>query len=65
MIKLRYTKKMLKKGRKIIWQVVEKPANAVVGEYFFEEDAKKLADFHNKEKVWLPNGGIPKMLWNY
>jgi len=33
--------------------------------YFFEEDAKKLADFHNKEKVWLPNGGIPKMLWNY
>ncbi len=62
MIKLRYTKKMLKKGRKIIWQVVEKPANAVVGEYFFEEDAKKIVDFQNKNQVWAINGGVPDFL---
>ena len=42
MIKLRYTKKMLKKGKKIIWQVKERPTNVIVGEYFFEEDAKRL-----------------------
>ena len=29
-------------------QVIEKPTNNAVAEYFFEEDAKKLADFQNK-----------------
>ena len=36
---LSYTKRMKKKGKDIIWQVVEKPTNNVVSEYFFEEDA--------------------------
>ena len=62
MIKLRYTKKMLKKGRKIIWQVKERPTNVIVGEYFFEEDAKKIVDFQNKNQVWSINGGIPDFL---
>ena len=62
MIKLRYTKKMLKKGKKIIWQVKEKPTNFIVGEYFFEEDAKKIVDFQNKNQVWSINGGVPDFL---
>jgi len=60
---LSYTKKMKKKGREIIWQVVEKPTNNIVGEYFFEEDAHQLVKFQNKHKVWQNNGGIPKFLW--
>ena len=62
MIKLKYTKKMLKKGKKIIWQVKERPTNNIVGEYFFEEDAKKIVDFQNKNQVWAINGGIPDFL---
>jgi hypothetical protein len=59
---LSYTKKMIKKGKDIIWQVIEKPTNKVISEYFFEEDAFKLVKFQNKNKVWEPNGGIPKFL---
>tara|TARA_B100000524_G_C23585329_1_gene346962 strand:- start:584 stop:784 length:201 start_codon:yes stop_codon:yes gene_type:complete len=62
MIKLRYTKKMLKKGKKIIWQIKERPTNNIVGEYFFEEDAKQIVDFQNKNQVWAINGGIPDFL---
>ena len=62
MIKLRYTKKMLKKGKKIIWQVKERPTNVIVGEYFFEEDAKQIVDFQNKNQVWAINGGVPDFL---
>ena len=62
MIKLKYTKKMLKKGKKIIWQVKERPTNVIIGEYFFEEDAKKIVDFQNKNQVWSINGGIPDFL---
>ena len=53
---------MLKRGRKIIWQVKERPTNKIVGEYFFEEDAKKIVDFQNKNQVWSINGGIPDFL---
>ena len=60
---LTYTKKMKKKRKDIIWQVIEKPTDNVVGEYFFEEDAHKVVKFQNKHKVWKPNGGIPKLLW--
>tara|TARA_Y100000816_G_C25645061_1_gene343245 strand:+ start:312 stop:485 length:174 start_codon:yes stop_codon:yes gene_type:complete len=53
---------MLKRGRKIIWQVKERPTNKIVGEYFFEEDAKRIVDFQNKNQVWSLNGGIPDFL---
>ena len=62
---LSYKVKMKKKGRKILWQVIEQPTRNTIGEYFFEEDAQRLADFQNKNKVWQENGGIPKFLWNY
>ena len=60
---LSYVKKMKKKGKEIIWQVIEKPSNNLVAEFFFEEDAFKLVNFQNKYKVWHVNGGIPKFLW--
>jgi hypothetical protein len=60
---LSYTKKMVKRGKDIIWQVIEKPNKNVISEYFFEEDAHKLVKFQNKHKVWQSNGGIPKFLW--
>ena len=60
---LSYIKKMKKKKKDIIWQVIEKPTNNVIAEYFFVEDAFKLVKFQNKNKVFEPNGGIPKFLW--
>ena len=63
--KLSYKVEMAKEGKKILWLVLEQPTNNIVGKYFFEEDAKELADFQNKHSVWQENGGIPKFLWNY
>ena len=60
---LSYKVKMKKKGRKILWQVLEQPTKNIIAEYFFEEDAQKLADFQNKNQVWKLSGGIPKMFW--
>ena len=62
---LSYKVKMKKKGRKILWQVVDQPTKNTISEYFFEDDAHTLADFQNKNRVWQNNGGIPKFLWNY
>jgi len=59
---LHYIKKMVKKGRKILWQVIEKPKNKIISEFFFEEDATSLVKFQNKHRVWLENGGIPDFL---
>jgi hypothetical protein len=61
--KLSYSTKMKKKGKKIVWQLIEKPTNSVIGNFFFEEDAQRVADFQNKHRVWEQNGGIPKFLW--
>ena len=60
---LSYIKKMVKRGKDIIWQVIEKPKKNVIGEYFFEEDAHKLVKFQNKNKTWNLEGGIPKFLY--
>ena len=60
---LSYNVKMKKRGRKILWTVIEQPTNKTVAEYFFEEDAQKLADFQNKHRVWQYSGGIPSFLW--
>jgi hypothetical protein len=60
---LSYKIKMKKRGRKILWQVIEQPTKNTIAEYFFEEDAQKIADFQNKNQVWKLSGGIPKMFW--
>jgi len=63
--KLTYSVQMIKEGKKILWGVREQPTNNIIAKYFFEEDAKKLAEFQDKHKVWQENGGLPKMFWNY
>ena len=40
----------------MFWQVMG--YNVLIGEYFFEEDAKQIVDFQNKNKVWAVNGGV-------
>lgn len=62
MIKLRYSKRLRKRGGKMFWQVIERPTNVLIGEYFFEEDAKQIVDFQNKNQVWVINGGVPNFL---
>ena len=62
MIKLRYSKRLRKRGGKMFWQVIERPTNVLIGEYFFEEDAKQIVDFQNKNQVWGINGGVPDFL---
>ena len=64
---LEYTVKTRKKNKKYVFEVVQgicslhsKPM--VVQVFKFREDAKKFADFHNKNQVWKVNGGIPKHL---
>jgi len=59
---LSYDTKLVKRGRKMIWQVIEQPTKSVISEYFFEEDARKLADFQNEHKIWQNNGGVPPFL---
>ena len=63
--KLTYSTETIKEGKKILWGVREQPTNNIIAKYFFEEDAKKLAEFQDKHKVWQENGGLPKMFWNY
>tara|TARA_B100000902_G_scaffold354430_1_gene366557 strand:+ start:3177 stop:3449 length:273 start_codon:yes stop_codon:yes gene_type:complete len=60
--KLKYIKKLTKKGRKILWQVIEQPTNTIIKTFFFEEDADKLCKFQNKYLVWSVNGGVPSFL---
>ena len=60
--KLKYKVEMAKEGKKILWHVVESPTGFVVGKYFFEDDANSLADFQNKHKQWVPQGGVVKHL---
>ena len=60
--KLSYETKMVKKGRKILWHVIERPTGSIISEFFFEEDADKLAKFQNKHKVWQENGGVVQHL---
>ena len=59
---LSYRKKMVKKGKSIVWHVIEYPTKSIVSEFFFEEDAQKLVQFQNKHKVWQETGGVPSFL---
>ena len=60
---LSYVKRIKKHNKDIIWEVIEKPTNNVIAQYFFEEDAFRTMKFQNKHRVWEPNGGVPKFLW--
>jgi hypothetical protein len=54
---------MKKRNRKILWTVIEQPNSKIIAEFFFEEDAQRVADFQNKHRVWEQNGGIPSFLY--
>ena len=60
--KLSYELKLSKIKRKVRWRVIERPTGSIITESEFEDDAKKICDFHNKHKQWEPNGGIVKFL---
>ena len=60
--KLSYELKLSKIKRKVRWRVIERPTGSIITESEFEDDAKKICDFHTKHKQWEPNGGIVKFL---
>ena len=59
--KLVYSVKTKKKDKKYVFEVVENKTK-VVQSFNFRDKAKDFADFHNKNQIWLVNGGIPKFL---
>jgi hypothetical protein len=58
---LEYSVKTRKRGKGYSFQVVENKTS-IVQTFKFREEAKKFADFHNKNQIWKVNGGIPKFL---
>jgi len=60
--KMFYEKKLSKYKGKMRWLVIERPTGSILRASHFEEDAKKLADFQNKYKQWIPQGGVPGFL---
>ena len=60
--KLKYKVEPVKVKDDFKWNLLEN--KRVIGIYEFEEDAKKVADFQNKNQVWSVNGGIPKFFYN-
>ena len=59
---LKYTTNLIKRGKKVMWQVIENPTTSIIKECFFEEDAQALCDFQNKHQVWSVSGGVPSFL---
>ena len=53
-----------KENRKYKFQVLEhyNGDTQIVNRFDFKDQAKEFAEFHNKNQVWLVNGGIPKHL---
>ena len=62
--KLVYEIETKKENRKYKFQVLEhyNGNTKIVNRFDFKDQAKEWADFHNKNQVWLVNGGIPKHL---
>ena len=62
--KLVYEIETKKENRKYKFQVLEhyNGNTQVVNRFDFKDQAKEFCDFHNKNQVWLVNGGIPKHL---
>ena len=59
--KLKYSVKPMKVNKDIKWKVIE-GRTKIISVFDFEDEAQDLADFQNKNQVWLPNGGIPNFL---
>lgn len=57
---LNYTYKPVKKGNDMYFEVYENAK--VIAKYFFEDDAKRIVNFQNKNQVWRMNEGVPNWL---
>ena len=60
--KMFYEKKLSKYKGQMRWLVIERPSGSIILITHFEDKAKELTDFHNKNKQWIPQGGIPNFL---
>ena len=60
--KLFYETKLSKQEGQMRWLCIERPTGSILCASTFEEDAKKVADFQNKHKQWVHNGGVVKFL---
>ena len=41
---------------------IERPTGSIISVAHFEDEAKKITDFQNKHKQWVPQGGVVKHL---
>ena len=62
--KLVYEVETKKENRKYKFQVLEhyNGNTQIVSRFDFKDQAKEFAEFHNKNQIWLVNGGIPNFL---
>ena len=60
--KMSYETKLSKYQGQMRWLVIEKPTGSILCATAFEDEAKKVADFQNKHKQWVPQGGVVKHL---
>ena len=62
--KLVYEVETKKEKRKYKFQVLEhyNGNTQIVSRFDFKDQAKEFAEFHNKNQIWLVNGGIPQFL---
>ena len=61
-IRLSYETVMVKKGKTIVYQCIERPTGSIIVENFFKDDTDKITNHQNKHKQWEPNGGIVEFL---
>jgi len=60
--KMSYQIKLSKYKGQMRWMVIERPTGSILCATAFEDEAKKVADFQNKHKQWVPQGGVVKHL---
>ena len=60
--KMSYDVKLSKYQGQMRWMVIEKPTGSILCASTFEDKARDLAAFQNKNKHWVPQGGVVKFL---
>jgi hypothetical protein len=60
--KMSYEVKLSKYKGQMRWMVIERPTGSILCASTFEDKARELAAFHNKHKLWVPQGGVVKFL---
>ena len=61
-VKLSYETVMVKKGKQIVYQCIERPTGSILCENFFKEDTDAITDHQNKHKQWEAQGGVVQHL---